>query len=179
VRNVVIVAFALAALLTPAVDTPAGVCCPPPPEVAWSPDGTRLAVAFPSPGSLLELSADASRVRSLVALRDGLSTPVGGFCSAHWFDYHQSGIIAQGYYQQGLRLIDVRNARDLRQYGYATGGASEVWDAYWVPQRDRKGRTTSKKTNVIYTTDLVRGLDVYEVDLPGTEPHETTLPALP
>ena len=22
----------------------------------------------------------------------GLSTPVGGFCSAHWFDYHQSGV---------------------------------------------------------------------------------------
>jgi hypothetical protein len=114
-----------------------------------------------------------------VALGDGLSTPVGGFCSAHWFDYHQSGIVAQGYYQQGLRLIDVRDARDLRQYGYVTGGASEVWDAYWVPQRDRKGRTTGKKTNVIYTTDLVRGLDVYEVDLPGTEPQETLLPALP
>jgi hypothetical protein len=114
-----------------------------------------------------------------VALGDGLSTPVGGFCSAHWFDYHQSGIIAQGYYQQGLRLIDVRNARDLRQYGYVTGGASEVWDAYWVPRRDRKGRVTGKKTNVVYTTDLVRGLDVYEVDLPGTEPEETLIPALP
>ena len=114
-----------------------------------------------------------------VALGDGLSTPIGGFCSAHWFDYHQSGIIAQGYYQQGLRLIDVRNARDLRQYGYVTGGASEVWDAYWVPQRDRKGRATSTKTNIIYTTDLVRGLDVYEVDLPGTEPQETLLPTLP
>jgi len=111
-----------------------------------------------------------------VALGDGLSTPVGGFCSAHWFDYHQSGIIAQGYYQQGLRLIDVRDATDLRQYGYVTGGASEVWDAYWVPQRDRKGVASAKKTNVVYTTDLVRGLDVYEVDLPGTEPQEDPLP---
>ncbi len=114
-----------------------------------------------------------------VTLGDGLSSPVGGFCSAHWFDYHQSGIVAQGYYQQGLRLIDVRDAGDLRQYGYVTGGASEVWDAYWVPQRDRKGRTTGKKTNVVYTTDLVRGLDVYEVDLPGTEPQESPLPSLP
>ena len=114
-----------------------------------------------------------------VALGDGLSTPVGGFCSAHWFDYHQSGIVAQGYYQQGLRLIDVRDARNLRQYGYVTGGGTEVWDAYWVPQRDRKGRATSKKTNIVYTTDLVRGLDVYEVDLPGTEPQESPLPPLP
>ena len=62
-----------------------------------------------------------------------------------------------------ILLVRASDARDLRQYGYATGGASEVWDAYWVPQRDRKGRTTGKKTNVIYTTDLVRGLDVYEV----------------
>jgi hypothetical protein len=131
-----------------------------------------------------ELAPDRGSIEPLdllnpVALGDGLSTPVGGFCSAHWFDYHQSGIVAQGYYQQGLRLIDVRNARDLRQYGYVTGGASEVWDAYWVPQRDRKGRTTGKKTNVVYTTDLVRGLDVYEVDLPGTEPAESPLPQLP
>ncbi|MGH2969270.1 MAG: LVIVD repeat-containing protein [Solirubrobacteraceae bacterium] len=107
-----------------------------------------------------------------VALGDGLSTPVGGFCSAHWFDYHQSGIIAQGYYQQGLRLIDVRNATDLRQYGYVTGGASEVWDAYFVPQRNRKGVATGKKTNVVYTADLVRGVDVYEVDLPGADLSE-------
>jgi LVIVD repeat len=101
-----------------------------------------------------------------VKFGDGLSTPIGGFCSAHWFDYHQSGIVAQGYYQQGLRFIDTRNPRDLKQYAYVTGGASEVWDAYWVPRRDRRGVALSQKTNVVYTADLVRGLDVYEVDVP-------------
>jgi hypothetical protein len=108
-----------------------------------------------------------------VKFGDGLSTPVGGFCSAHWFDYHQSGIVAQGFYQQGLRFIDVRNARDLKQHGYVTGGATEVWDAYWVPQRDRRGVALRTKTNVVYTTDLVRGLDVYEVDVPGRDLGET------
>ena len=108
-----------------------------------------------------------------VKFGDGLSTPAGGFCSAHWFDYHQSGIVAQGYYQQGLRLIDVRNARDLKQFGYVTGGATEVWDAYWVPQRDRRGVAQRTKTNIVYTTDLVRGLDVYQVDVPGTDLGET------
>jgi hypothetical protein len=108
-----------------------------------------------------------------VKFGDGLSTPVGGFCSAHWFDYHQSGIVAQGFYQQGLRFIDVRNPRDLKQFGYVTGGATEVWDAYWVPQRDRRGVALRTKTNVVYTTDLVRGLDVYEVDVPGTDLGET------
>jgi hypothetical protein len=95
----------------------------------------------------------------------GAPNPVGGFCSAHWFDVHQSGIVAQGYYQQGLRLVDVRDARNLSQFGYATGGGSQVWDAYWVPQRRSDGRVVGggKKTNLIYSVDAVRGLDVYEV----------------
>jgi hypothetical protein len=117
-----------------------------------------------------------------VKVGDGLSAPVGGFCSAHWFDYHQSGIIAQGYYQQGLRFIDVRDARDLKQHGYVTGGATEVWDAYWVPQRNRKGVAEAKKTNLVYSADLVRGLEVYEVDVPGKDLGEepsSPLPSLP
>ena len=98
----------------------------------------------------------------------GLSTPVGGFCSAHWFDFHASGIVAQGYYQQGMRLIDTRNARDLKQYGWFTSAVSEVWDAYWVPRRDSRGVATNQKTNIVYVVDNIRGLDVLTVDLPGT-----------
>lgn len=104
----------------------------------------------------------------------GLSTPAGAFCSAHWFDYHQSGVVAQGFYQQGLRLINVRDPRNLRQEGYFTGGATEVWDAYWAPERDASGAVVpGRKTNVIYTVDAVRGVDVFEVtnlppDLPVT-----------
>ena len=103
----------------------------------------------------------------------GTSTvPVGAFCSAHWFDYHQSGIVAQGYYQQGLRLIDVRNPRDLKQFGFFTGGASEVWDAYWAPQRDRNDAVIpGRKTNLVYTVDAVRGVEVFRVkNLPPEMP---------
>lgn len=96
----------------------------------------------------------------------GLSTPAGAFCSAHWFDFNQTGIVAQGYYQQGLRLLDVRDPKNIKQFGYFTGVASEVWDAYWVPERDASGRQTGRKTNIVYTADLVRGVDVFEVDLP-------------
>jgi len=114
-----------------------------------------------------------------VAVGDGLSAPIGGFCSAHWFDYHQSGVTAQGYYQQGLRFLDVRDPTDIKQYGYVTGGASEVWDAYWVPQRDRSGRATGKKTEIVYTADFVRGVDVFEVDLPGRDLSEEDEGGLP
>jgi hypothetical protein len=94
----------------------------------------------------------------------GLSTPVGGFCSAHWFDYHPSGIVAVAHYQQGLRFINVRDARNLSQFGYATGGGSEVWDAYWAPQRRSSGRIIpGRKTNLVYTVDAVRGVEVFEV----------------
>lgn len=51
--------------------------------------------------------------------------------------------------------------------GYATWGASEVWDSMWAPVYNRKGVATSRGTNLIYSVDLVRGPDVYVVDVPG------------
>ena len=116
----------------------------------------------------------------------GLTTPAGGFCSAHWFDFHPSGIVALGNYQQGLRLIDVRNPRDLKQFGFFTGGATEVWDAYWAPQRDGKGAVVpGKRTNLVYTVDAVQGVGVFEVsnmppDLPTAgDESRGTFPAPP
>ena len=57
----------------------------------------------------------------------------------------------------------------MRSYGHAVWGASEVWDSYWVPVYGSKGSMTGKRTNIAYSVDLVRGLDVYTVDLPGDE----------
>jgi hypothetical protein len=92
--------------------------------------------------------------------------PVGGFCSAHWFDYHQAGIAAVGYYGGGTQFVDVRDPRDLKSYGHAVWGASEVWDTYWVPVYNTNEVATGKRSNLAYSVDLVRGLDVYQVDLP-------------
>ncbi len=97
----------------------------------------------------------------------GVSTPVGGFCSAHWFDFHQDGFVALGNYQEGMRIMDVRDAKNIKQFGYSTSVATETWDAYWVPQRDANGVVIpGQKTNLVYTADNVRGIDVYEVALP-------------
>ena len=95
--------------------------------------------------------------------------PVGGFCSSHWFDYHPSGIVSVGFYGGGVQLIDVRDATDLTSYGSAVWGASEVWDSYWVPVYNKTGKATGKRSNILYSVDLVRGLDVYSVDLPKTK----------
>ncbi len=95
--------------------------------------------------------------------------PAYAFCSAHWFDYHPSGIVAVGFYGGGMQLIDARDPRDLKPFGHATWGVSEVWDSYWAPVYNKAGVRTSKSTNLVYAIDLVRGLDVYRVDLPGAE----------
>lgn len=94
--------------------------------------------------------------------------PQGTFCSAHWFDYHPSGIVAIGYYGGGTQFIDARDPKDLKSFGYAYLGASEVWDAMWVPKYDKRGRQSGGKTNVVYSIDLVQGLNVLSVDLPGS-----------
>lgn len=94
--------------------------------------------------------------------------PAYAFCSAHWFDYHPSGIVAVGFYGGGMQLVDARNPKDLQPFGHATWGVSEVWDSYWVPVYSKSGVRTSKSTNLVYAVDLVRGLDVYQVDLPGS-----------
>jgi hypothetical protein len=92
--------------------------------------------------------------------------PHDAFCSAHWFDYHPSGIVTVGYYGGGTQFVDVRNPRRLKPYGHATWGVSEVWDSYWVPRYTKAG-VARGKTNLAYSVDAVRGLDVYRVDLPG------------
>jgi len=93
--------------------------------------------------------------------------PQGAFCSSHWFDWNATGIVAAGFYGGGTQLIDARNPRDLKPFGHAVWGASEVWDAMWLPGYDARGHQTGQKTNVVYSIDLVRGLDVYAVDMPG------------
>jgi LVIVD repeat len=93
--------------------------------------------------------------------------PQGGFCSAHWFDYRQGGLVAAGFYGGGTQILDVRDPRKIKSYGHSLWGGSEVWDAMWVPVY-KDGVQTRKRTNIVYSIDLVRGLDVYEVQLPGT-----------
>lgn len=120
------------------------------------------------PADAAEAEPGTGSIRNLDAINPPLEQgiPAGAFCSAHWFDYHETGIVAEGFYQGGFHLIDVRDPSNLQAYGFAYGGASEVWDAYWVPTRDADGVTTGRHTNFAVTADFVRGLDVFEVDLP-------------
>jgi hypothetical protein len=91
--------------------------------------------------------------------------PQGAFCSAHWFDYRPGGLVAAGFYGGGTQVLDVTRPRRIRSHSSAVWGASEVWDAMWLPVYTDDGRRTHRRTGLVYSIDLVRGLDVYDVDV--------------
>jgi hypothetical protein len=73
-------------------------------------------------------------------------------CSAHYFELQRS-TLAQAWYQQGLRLLDLSDARNVRQIGYwrvSTGDAatdSNSWDVAW-------------RGNHVYLFDMNRGIEI-------------------
>ena len=75
-------------------------------------------------------------------------------CSAHYFEVSGS-TLAAAWYNQGLRVIDASNARDLRQVGYyyvngtdpETNPSSLSWDTAW-------------RGNLVYLFDMDRGIEI-------------------
>jgi hypothetical protein len=82
-------------------------------------------------------------------------------CSAHYFDA-RAGLIAQGFYEQGVRLIDARRPGRLRQVGYYLSRPGLFWGALFAPT-DATGST-------IYGIDHSRGIDVLAIDRAALEP---------
>jgi hypothetical protein len=85
-------------------------------------------------------------------------SPATANCSAHWFDVDR-GLLAQGWYDQGVRFMDVSNPRDIQQVGYyVTQGT--FWAAYFAPaDPDRE---------TVYALDTASGLDVLHIERPDT-----------
>lgn len=82
--------------------------------------------------------------------------PVTANCSSHWFD-HRDGVAAVGWYEQGVRFLDVRNPADIRQIGYYLPADGATWAAYWAPNA----------TDIVYTADVARGIDVLRITNAG------------
>jgi hypothetical protein len=91
-------------------------------------------------------------------------SPATGNCSAHWFD-EAGGVLAQGWYDQGVRFMDIRDPRDIKQVGYyATAGT--FWAAYFAP--------TDPSRQTVYALDTAGGIDVLHFDRSGlVEPAKT------
>ena len=86
-------------------------------------------------------------------------------CSAHYFDA-QDGLIAQGFYEQGVRLIDARDPSRLRQVGYYVARPGLFWGALFAPT-DATGST-------VYALDHARGIDVLAIDRAALAPVRRT-----
>ena len=90
-------------------------------------------------------------------------------CSAHYFEIRAS-TLAAGWYGQGLRLVDVSDARDMRQIGYyrvtGTGTdnpSSNSWDVAWYNDRAPRGnsaRRGDRRGDYVYLMDMSRGIEV-------------------
>lgn len=84
-------------------------------------------------------------------------------CSAHYFEIEES-MLGAAWYGQGLRLLDISDARDVRQVGYycvtgTTDGdganpSSNSWDMTFHDERGRKG------DRFVYLFDMSRGVEV-------------------
>ncbi len=93
------------------------------------------------------------------ALQDGSGfAPAAGVCSAHYFDQN-NGLVAQGWYEEGTRFLDVSDPKNIKQVGYWIPAKGETWSAIFAPT-DPTGQT-------VYALDVVRGLEVLHVDRQG------------
>lgn len=78
-------------------------------------------------------------------------------CSSHWFTINRHKIVTIGWYDQGVRFLDVSNPAKIRQVGYWMSGAGSASAAYFVPWRP----------DLVYVADYNRGLDVLKIDNAG------------
>lgn len=85
-------------------------------------------------------------------------------CSAHYFEI-EGPLLGAGWYGQGLRLVDISNARDVRQVGYyritspTSGESSNTWDVAF--------RSDRKKGDLVYVFDANRGVEVLRIKKGG------------
>jgi hypothetical protein len=79
-------------------------------------------------------------------------------CSAHYFD-DRGGLVAQGWYEQGVRFLDVSAPADIRQVGFWVPQKSLMWGALYPP--------TDPSGEIVYALDNLRGIDVLRFDRPA------------
>ena len=99
-------------------------------------------------------TTELNELRNLEGRSNEEGAPTTVNCSAHWFDV-DGGLIAQGWYDQGIRFLDISDPTDIRQVGYyVTQG--EFWAAYFAP--------TDPSGQIVYALDIAGGIDVIRID---------------
>lgn len=121
----------------------------------WQIEGELSAT---SPATLRNLDSWVTELDELTRLEG--QSPATVLCSAHYFD-ERDGLVAQGWYEQGTRILDVRDPANIKQVGYFVMPVTETWGAYWAP--------TDPSGQIIYSIDLARGIDILLIERPAPE----------
>jgi hypothetical protein len=106
----------------------------------------------PETGTVENLDSWTTEFNELVAddqnpLTGNDVIPTKGFCSSHYFS-ERDGVVATAWYEQGIRFLDVRNPRDIKQKAFYMPEGATMWAAYWAPNAD----------DIVYSIDNTRGL---------------------
>jgi hypothetical protein len=84
-------------------------------------------------------------------------------CSAHYFEI-EGPMLGAAWYGQGLRLLDIGDARDVRQVGYyrvkgAVGDTANPSSSSW----DVAFRSDRHAGDLVYLFDMARGIEVIRI----------------
>lgn len=90
--------------------------------------------------------------------------PIAAMCSAHYFDMSDN-LVVQGWYEQGMRVLDVSKPSNIRQVGYFILPTSMVWASYFAP--------TDPTRQIIYQLDYTSGIHVLELARPAKGKRST------
>ena len=93
-------------------------------------------------------------------LRD-VTVTAPAMCSAHYFDVKRN-VVAQGWYEMGVRFLDVSDPTKIRQIGYFVPPTAMTWAAYFAP--------TDKTNSIVYVLDATHGIDVLQLARPAKGP---------
>lgn len=79
-------------------------------------------------------------------------------CSGHWFDWSDD-VVAASWYEHGTRFLGVDPATgDVEEVGFFQPVTGSAFASHWVTDE------------IVYTIDLVRGIDVLRFDRDGDAP---------
>lgn len=123
-------------------------------------------------GSFQVWKINRSRLTPLGTWRSELGKYLDGgaavtiVCSSHWFSSNRNKVVAVGWYNQGVRFLDVSNPRAIRQVGYWMGPHTTASAGLFAPSRP----------DIVYVPDYTRGLDVLKIDNGGYRARTTAAP---
>ena len=103
-------------------------------------------------GSLQTWRINGNTINNLDSWEVEIDPARTSLCSAHYFD-EDAGLLAQGWYEQGTRFLDVSTPSKIRQVGFWIPQKNVTWGAVFHPV-DR---------GVVYALDHPRGIDVLRV----------------